>query len=177
MGRELKRKEAKKNGQDIKKVNTSTELDWKKIVITFSVIVIFVVVIYFILAVFVTKEVGSNNTTNTSDNSSNNTVANPILASDIFKESEDSYYVYCFDFDEQDTNISNIISNKLVSDKVYRVNTKDSLNKNYVSEVGNKNATSLEDLKISNPSLIKIENGSITMFLVGKQEIINYYNN
>ena len=115
MGRELKRKEAKKNGQDIKKVNTSTELDWKKIVITFSVIVIFVVVIYFILAVFVTKEVGSNNTTNTSDNSSNNNVANPILASDIFKESEDSYYVYCFDFDEQDTNISNIISNKLVS--------------------------------------------------------------
>lgn len=176
MGRELRRKEAKKNGKDLKEVKVEERTDWKRYILVFSIIIIFFVALYFILAIFVTKELdlskNKDDDTNAVDNSNN--VANAILASSIFRQPEDVYYVYCFDFSEQDSNVSNIISNNLVNDKVYRVNTEDSMNSNYVGEV-DKSVTGLEGLRVSNPTLLKIENGKITMFLNGKNEIVDYY--
>jgi uncharacterized protein YpmB len=174
MGRELRRKEAKKNGKDLKKVEREENFNWKKAILLTGIIVIFLVILYFILAFFVTDELNLSKDDSSAQEAAA-TVANPILANSIFKQSEDVYYVYCFDFNDQDSNVSNTISNNLIEDKVYRVNTSDSMNSNYVSDIGNKNSSSLDDLKVSNPTLIKIENGKITMFLNGSTEIVNYY--
>ena len=177
MGRELRRKEAKKNGRDLKEKVVEDKVDWKRYILVFSIIIIFFVSLYFVLAIFVTKELDlskdKDNDTETSENNTN--VANSILASNIFKQKEDVYYVYCFDYNDQDTNVSHTVSNNLLDDKVYRVNTKDSMNSKYVGEESNKNATNLDELKVVNSTLLKIENGTITMFLSGENEIIDYY--
>jgi uncharacterized protein YpmB len=176
MGRELRRKEAKKNGKDLKSIEIEENYNWKKTIIVFGIIIIFFVILYFVLAIFVTDEISlSKDSDSETEQEAASTVANAILASSIFKQSEDVYYVYCFDFTDQDSNVSNTVSNNLVDDKVYRVNTNDSMNKNYVSDTANKNSSSLEDLKISNPTLIKIENGKITMILSGSSEIVEHY--
>lgn len=178
MGRELRRKEAKKNGIKLKEEPISNQTNWKQITLTIGIILLILVILYFILAIFVTKDIdlSNNKDTNTStqENSTAN-VANPILANAIFKQSEEVYYVYCYDFSDIDTNVGNTISSNLIDEKVYRVNTKDSMNSKYVSEEGNKNSSSLDNLVVSNPTLIKIENDTITLFLVGSDEIINYY--
>lgn len=177
MGRELRRKDAKKNGRDLKEKPVEEKIDWRRYTLTFSIIVIFFVSLYFILAIFVTKELDfskdkKEDTTTEEENNTN--VANGILASNIFKQKEDVYYVYCFDFNDQDTNVSHTVSNNLLEEKVYRVNTKDSMNSKYVGDV-DKSITTLDGLKVNNPTLLKIENGKITMFLSGENEIINHY--
>ena len=178
MGRELRRKDAKKNGRDLKEKPVKEKIDWKKYSLTFSIVVIFFLCLYFILAIFVTKELDfskkDNDTSNDTTSDNNTNVANGILANSIFKQKEDVYYVYCFDFNDQDTNVSHTVSNNLLEEKVYRVNTSDSMNSNYIGDV-DKSVTTLEGLKISNPTLLKIENGKITMFLSGENEIINHY--
>ena len=176
MGRELRRKEAKKNGRNLKEVKVEEKTNWRKIIIIRSIIIIFFVLLYFILAIFVTKELdfSKKSNENVSGESASN-VTNAILASNIFKQKEDVYYVYFFDFDDQDTGVSTVISDKLINDTVYRVNTSDSLNSKYVGEESNKDASSLDDLKVVNPTLLRIENGKITMFLSGKDEIVNNY--
>lgn len=177
MGRELRRKDAKKNGRNLKEIKDIEKVDWKRYILVFSIIIIFFVVLYFILAIFVTKEIdlSKNKDNDNTVTESASGVSGAILASNIFKQKEDIYYVYFYDFEEQDSSVSNSITSNLSSDVVYKVNTKDSMNSRYVSSESNKNATSLEDLKVVNPTLLKIENGNITMFLSGEEEIIDYY--
>ena len=178
MGRELRRKEAKRKRKDLDKKEYQASGDWRKIILTVGIVMLILVVLYLVLAFAVTKEFSNNN--NNSDNSealdAAGNVANPILASAIFSQSEDVYYIYCYDFTDADTNVSNTISNNLLNEKVYRVNTNDSLNSKYVAETGNKDSNNLENLKVSNPTLLKIENGSITMYLEGATNIVDYYN-
>ena len=164
MGRELRRKEAKKSGKNLKEETVSQQTNWKKIVLTIGVVLLVLVILYFIFYI--------NDTT--VDSASN--VANPILANAIFKQSEEVYYVYCYDFSDSDPNVGNTISSNLVDEKVYRVNTSDSMNSKYVSDNGNKNASKLEDLSIAKNTLIRIENDEITLYLNGSNEILSYYN-
>ena len=48
--------------------------------------------------------------------------------------------------------------------KVYKVDTSSALNANYVSEESNKSAKTLEDLKVSAPTLIKISGDEIVKY-------------
>ena len=49
-------------------------------------------------------------------------------------------------------------------------------NTKYISETGNTNAKTIEELKIKIPTLILIENDTITMYLEGETNILNYIN-
>ena len=62
-----------------------------------------------------------------------------------------------------------------ISDKVYKVNTKDGFNSNYVSEDTNKDASSIEDLKVKALTLIKVVDGEIVEYYEGKEEINNNF--
>lgn len=141
---------------------------------------IFVLVFYFILALFVTKEVkvfsGDNKTEESSSNDSNDSVSNKILASNIFDQREESYYVYFYDFNSEDEKLASVVAN--VSDTVYRVNTNDGFNRNYVSDSdkGNSGAKQLGDLKVINPTLIKVSNDTITEYYEGVSDILNHLN-
>ena len=175
MGRELRRKQAKKEGKSLKNENITEDYNLTKFVKVSVIVILSAVFLYLVSAIFITKEInlfGKNNTTNTT----NQTVSNAILAKSIFNQSEESYYVYFYDFNESNNNINTIVSSKLSESKVYRVDTSSSFNSKYVSDTSNRSATTLDDLKVVKDTLIKIEGDAITMYLEGEEEITNNLN-
>lgn len=177
MGRELRRKEERKRKN--KNIKRQEELDTSIKGSTVIKIVIFVgillLVLYYVLAVFVTKEIdvsgGDKSDTNQNSNTSN--VSNRILASNIFEQKESVYYVYFYDFTEEDNNIASAMSSK--SDwKIYRVDTSSSLNQNYVTEEsGNTNVMGIQDLKVKAPTLIQITDDKVTAYYEGSSSILS----
>lgn len=175
MGRELRRKQAKKEGKSLKNENITEDYNLTNFVKVLVIVILSAVFLYLVSAIFITKEInlfGKNNTTNTT----NQTVSNAILAKSIFNQSEESYYVYFYDFNESNNNINTIVSSKLSESKVYRVDTSSSFNSKYVSDTSNRSATTLDDLKVVKDTLIKIEGDAITMYLEGEEEISNNLN-
>ena len=118
--------------------------------------------VYLISALFITKELDWFSKKEVKENASS--VENSILASAIFKQKEDEYYVYFYDFNEDNNMYKNIVSSKLSSKKVYNVDTSSGLNSNYVSDVSNKKATGLDDLKVINDTVIKIVGDTIVEY-------------
>lgn len=179
MGRELRRREERKNKKLI--ANKEVELDTSiKAVTVFKVIfaiVLILLVLYYVLAVFVTKEIdvsGGKNSDATDEVSSG--VSNKILASAMFHQSEEVYYVYFYDFSDADESITSALNNK--SDlKFYRVDTSSSLNGKYVTEeAGNRNVTGVEDLKVKSPTMIQVTNDQVTAYYEGSSEILAFLN-
>ena len=177
MGRELRRKQAKKDGKSLERVELKEDNQIKRYVINIVAIVGVFAIIYLISALFITKEI--NWFSKKENSKETNEVANTILALESFKQSETSYYIYFYDFDEdeKESDITNAINNdsNLANSKVYKVNTKSALNANYVSNEGNKKAKTIEDLKVVNHTLIKIENDTIVEYYEGN-EITDYLN-
>ena len=99
-------------------------------------------------------------------------VTNTILASEVFKQAEEEYYVYFYDYNEEDSKISSSVNNKLSSSKVYKVDTSSALNNKYVSEESNKSAKKLNELKVKAPTIVKITGEEITAYYEG-DEILN----
>ena len=174
MGRELRRKQAKKEGKSLKNEKITEDYSLTKFIKVLIIVILSAVLLYLVSAIFITKEInlfGKNNTTNTTQ-----TVSNAILAKSIFNQSEESYYVYFYDFNENNNSINATISSKLSSSKVYRVDTSSSFNSKYVSDTSNKEAKTLDDLKVVKDTLIKIEGDTITMYLEGEEEITSNLN-
>ena len=176
MGREQRRREERKN-KNIKKQEKIEELDTSIKGITVLKVVFLVIlilfVVYYILAVFITKEVNISNDKKNDTNETTTESSNKILAANIFNQTEEKYYVYCYDFNDEDDNVKDTI-NSVQDFTIYRVNTSDGLNKNYVSETGNKEATNLENLKVSNPTLLVIEGDRITGYYEGRTSIMSF---
>lgn len=170
MGRELRRKQAKREGKSLKNEDIKVEYNVKKIVITCVIVLVSIGLVYFISALFITKELDWFSKEEVKENTSG--VENSILASAIFKQKEDEYYVYFYDFNEDNNMYKNIVSSKLSSKKVYNVDTSSGLNSNYVSDVSNKKATGLDDLKVVNDTVIKIVGDTIVEYYE-KDEINN----
>lgn len=171
MGRELRRKQAKKDGKSLERVEINETNELKKYLINIFVIVGIFAIIYLISALFITKELDWFNKDNTA-NQTNNSVSNAIIASAIFNQREEDYYVYFYDFDEEsrDSAITTLVNNKLSASKVYKVNTKSAMNTNYVGKDSNKNAKALSELKVIPQTLIKISGDTITEYYE-KEEI------
>lgn len=170
MGRELRRKQAKREGKSLKNEEIKVEYNVKKIVITCVIVLVSIGLVYLISALFITKELDWFSKEEVKENTSG--VENSILASAIFKQKEDEYYVYFYDFNEDNNMYKNIVSSKLSSKKVYNVDTSSGLNSNYVSDVSNKKATGLDDLKVVNDTVIKIVGDTIVEYYE-KDEINN----
>ena len=170
MGRELRRKQAKREGKSLKSEEIKVEYNVKKIVITCVIVLVSIGLVYLISALFITKELDWFSKEEVKENTSG--VENSILASAIFKQKEDEYYVYFYDFNEDNNMYKNIVSSKLSSKKVYNVDTSSGLNSNYVSDVSNKKATGLDDLKVINDTVIKIVGDTIVDYYE-KDEINN----
>lgn len=176
MGRELRRKQAKREGKSLERENLENEHQIKKLLIITGLILFIAIIIYLLTATFITKELKwfDNSNENQTDTSSNK-VSNSILASAIFKQKEEEYYVYFYDFNEEDGTITNTVNSSLSDSKVYKVDTSSAMNSNYVSETGNKEAKNLEELKVVPHTLIKIVADTITEYYEN-DEITNKLN-
>ena len=178
MGRELKRKQAKKEGRPLKEKetvskNTNPYEDIYKMLKTFGIILLIILVIYFLVALLITKEIDWFSKDEDTSESNVTSVTNSILARNTFMQSEEEYYVYYYDFNDENTKISILISNL---SNVYKVDTSDAFNSNYVTdeELGNNLATNIDELKVINPTLIKISGDTIVEYYQTVDEIVNY---
>lgn len=177
MGREQRRREQFKNkNKKSREEELDTSIKWTTVVKLICFIVILLFVIYYILAVFVTKELDISNGSDTKENTTEETtdtssVSDKILASNIFNQKEEEYYVYFYDFNDEDDVVNSVISS-ITDTKVYKVDTSSSLNANYVTEdKGNKDALNLDELKVKNPTVIKVEADEITEYYEGSNNI------
>ena len=174
MGRELRRKQAKREGKSLQKPVVKEENNTKKMLKIVFGLIAFFAILYLLLGIFVTKEIKwfdkSNNNNNNSSNGSG--VTNSILASAIFKQSPEEYYVYFYDFSDEDEKITSAITTNITNLQVYRVDTSSAMNSKYVSDETNKDAKNLEQLKVKAPTLIKITGETITEYYESN-EIIN----
>jgi len=181
MGRELKRKQAKVEGKNLVeekiKKNDDPYSDIYKLLKIFGILLVIVVGIHFFTALVITKEIEWFSDWFSKDEEKPVTVvAGSILANTIFDQKEEEYYVYFYDFDEESTDLTYLVNGNLSKEKVYKVNTKDGFNSNYVTEeeTGNSSAKSLEDLKVITPTLIKISGDTIVEYYETKDSITTY---
>ena len=168
MGRELRRKQAKREGKSLKNDTIKEEYKISKVIKITVIVLVSLGLVYLLSALFLTKELDwfSKKEDNTETST---TVNNSILARSIFNQSEEEYYVYFYPFDDEDSEISSVISSKLSSYKVYKVNTSSAMNINYIGDVSNRDAKSLEDLKVIPNTLIKISNDTIIEYYEGDE--------
>ena len=173
MGRELRRKQAKREGKSLQKPVVKEENNTKKMLKIVFGLIAFFSILYLLLGIFVTKEIKWFDKSNNNNNSSNESgVTNSILASAIFKQSPEEYYVYFYDFSDEDEKITSAITTNITNLQVYRVDTSSAMNSKYVSDKTNKDAKNLEQLKVKAPTLIKITGETITEYYESN-EIIN----
>lgn len=169
MGRELRRKQAKREGKSLQIEEVVEKNQIKKYIFTTINLLVVLGLIYVGSALFITKELQwfGLNKDEVSDVDTTDGVKNTILAKQIFNQKEESYYVYFYDFDnvEDNLNVTNLVNDKLTNDKVYKVDISDALNSNYVTkDESNKKAKKLEDLKVKNYTLIKISDDKIIKY-------------
>ena len=160
MGRELRRKQAKREGKSLKSEIQAEEHQLKKLIIITIVLIVIIGLIYLLSALFITKEL---DWFENKPSSSTPLAENTILAAEIFKQQEEDYYVYFYDFDDEDEEIGSVITS-LRDTTVYRVDTGSALNNKYVSELSNKNAKTLKDLKVKPSTVIKVSGDTIKAY-------------
>lgn len=107
-----------------------------------------------------------------------------IIIGETFTQKENEYYVLYYDFN---SDLNNIIESYTYSYmykqdalKMYTVDLSDGFNKDKVAEE-NENyinkPSNINDLKVQNPTILKISNKKVTERIEGKENTINYLSN
>lgn len=102
-----------------------------------------------------------------------------ILAGETFnKEKEDStYYVLMYEFEKEETasiysNIYSVYYQAGGQDKIYVVDLSKKFNSNYLTDNSNNvNISSIDNLKVVDGTLIKVENGKGVSKAIGEEQI------
>lgn len=173
MGRELRRKEAKRNGKDVRsvqKLNKDKPLSMKTFIAIIVALLVIFVILYILTGIFITKEIKwfEKDETTTADDVI--TISNKILGASSLRQSEEEYYVYYYDVNNEDSNVATVISN--LTSKVYRVDLSDDFNSNFIGEPSGI-VSNISDLKVSDPTVIKVISSTISEYYNGVDEIIS----
>ena len=102
-----------------------------------------------------------------------------ILAGSTFNrgDAESTYYVLMYDFNDKDNankynNIYSIYYANGGTEKIYVVDLSKKFNSGYLTDNNSKvNVTSIENLKVVNGTLIKVEKGKGTSKAIGEEQI------
>lgn len=174
----MSKKQILKNIQKDRKDNSLKEEkdNYFKFVTTLAILLIIFILSYFLIGFFYTKEIEFDKDKEEAKEEVN--VDNKtIMIGQMFDQSEKEYYVLIYDVSDENSNISSyesIYSSKEGAITLYKVDSSKKFNSNYIVKTnGNKNATSLSDLKVISPTLIKINNKKIVEYIEGEEEIIN----
>lgn len=149
-----------------------------RFIMTIGLILIALVALYLFVGIFITKTIsfGKKDKEETTEVASDKTT---ILASQIFDQKEDEYYVLVYDTTDEVHNIEqflNLYKTKSGSLPVYKVDSSKKFNSNYiVTEDSNKNPESINDLRIITPSLIKISSKHVSEYTEGFEEVKNVF--
>ena len=130
-----------------------------KLIIAIAVILL----IFYLLTVLILNKKSTNITSNASIQYSK------ILAGETFNMNENDYLVFFYDTTSDDSSsYAETVSNYKEKDKhltIYTVDLNEGLNKKYINEDENPNATKASELRINNATLIHITNGKIVDYI------------
>lgn len=157
-----------KQNDIIKDVNEDTDQIRKFIFILCGVALV-ALMLYFVSSKYLIKDgVSKDNISNPETISYNN-----VNVGNVFNRPYDEYYVFAFDPDSLDASIYSSLMNSFDTKKakMYFLNMGLEVNQKAKSESGNKTAKNSNELKLKEPTLIKIKKGSIDKYLESREEI------
>ena len=138
-------------------------------IIKLLVIVLVVLGIFYLLTVYITSK--KENKYVKEEKTGNVDIGyQEILAGSSFNIDEDEYIVIYYDMSDKDlkSKITTAISKYESKDKhlpIYTVNMNSAFNKKYNSDNSNNNPSSLEELSINGPTLIKFSNKEVEEYI------------
>ena len=152
------------------KMNYKTE-ESKEIMKFF--IVLLVVIAIILVGFWITKLANKKNSQDITYASGNIATDKVIVGTMLSRGGE--YYVLCYDTSKNDANIyvtyGENYKNKKALDLYYLDLSSEFNRKYYVDEESNKEAKKIDELKISNGTLIRIKDGIIVEYIEGIQDI------
>ena len=170
MGRELRRKEAKRNGKNVRevqKLNKEKPMTMKTFITIIVTLIVFFIILYILTGIFITKDIKWFEKKDTTD-TTENTISNKILGVDSLRQAEEEYYVYYYDTTNENSDINSIVNS--LSEKVYRVDLHDDFNSNLIGEPSGV-VSDISQLKVSDPTIIIVVSSTITEFYNGVEQI------
>lgn len=137
-------------------------------------ILIVLVISYLLVGIFITKTIKFGKD---KEESTNVTIDNStILLGNLFNQKEDEYLVIIYDINNKDDkSLDNWISyykGKNSDMTIYKVDSKNKMNAKYIGEKDNdETPTSLENLKVKEPTIIKVKDHNITEYYEGETSV------
>lgn len=156
----------RKNSRNYR-TTTSTEVDYMK-VIKISVGVLLVLALVYFVTAIASGEIKFGK--EKKEETETTIQYKEIIAGEIFNRNADEYYVLVVDFTDSFANYySNLISS---------YNTKDNSLPFYIVDMEKKinNEYLTNELKVDNPTILKVKNGKTVEKIVGKDDIIKFFN-
>ena len=141
---------------------------YKSVIMTI-ILVLVIVGLFYLFAVYITNKPQTINIPE------ENISYEQITAGSTFNRS-DFEYIVLFYSRENNADITSKISNYKVKNniEVYYVDLDDAINNSVISETSNKEATKASELKVTNPTLIRIKKGKIVDYIEGQNNVVNY---
>ena len=150
------------------KMTTSTELDYMR-VIKIGVGVLLVVGIVYLVTALASGEIKLGD--KKKEKAETVIQYEEILAGETFNRKSNSYYVVYMDFTDNYASyfLQSIANFKATNNNYpfYTVDLEKKINKDYATN----------ELKVSNPTILKITNGAIEETITGKDDVVKFFNN
>ncbi|MBD9098186.1 hypothetical protein EGP98_01075 [bacterium] len=144
----------------------------KRVVIILICVVLLFGLMYFLTTRILSKEVTKKR--KQSEVTESTIQYEKILAGESFTMEQEEYYVVYYD--STDTNLSSTIATYQADKKdirLYSVDLNDGMNKKYITD-SDINTSSIENLKVKNPTLIHFKNKEVVDTITDENEIKDY---
>lgn len=155
------------------KITYEEQNEMMKFFLVLLVVVALIIGVYFLSKILIKEEVKElsyqTGTVNT----------NVVVVGTLLNAPEKEYYVLAYDREKNDANAyatyAGYYANKQENaTKVYYLELNNGLNKEYyVEEKSNPKAKTIKDLRMTDGTLIKVQNGKITKYIEGLENIKN----
>ena len=143
---------------------------YKNIIVT-VIVVLAIAVLFYLLTIYIINKPDKVRVTEGSIS------YEQISAGSTFSMSDKKYLVIFYNRDNSG-DITTAVSNYKSKDKalpIYYVDYNDAINASVTSkDSSNPKATKASELKVKNPTLIEISNGSISQYIEGEEKVIDY---
>ena len=133
------------------------------------------IILFFALAYFVGELITGNISFKKEKKAETTIQYEEILAEQTFKQPDSEYFVLFYNFDSEDSSMINNYASKLEGTvPVYKVDLKKKFNAAYVTDEDVKTPTSINDLKVKDPTLVRVKNKKTISFVNGLNNIKTY---
>ena len=170
----------KKTKRNLYKTNTSSEMEYSKI-IKISIGVLIVLGLVYLVTALVMGEIKFGDKTNTKKEPAD-IQYEEIMAGEVLNRSKNEYYVLMFDFTDTYAsyylNLKDRYEMNNSGSYFYILDLEKKVNEEIILKEGNytEYPSNISDLKVSSPTLLKINNHKVVTRITGKNNILDFFN-